>query len=111
MAPKKENTTTIEETSVQVHIDTSGKSVDIQNIVDNGFDVRKDAEDVISIVAFMVQYDLELICKLLQGHLDGCTETIRCFKEIEGMIRRKNIDMDAIKIKLHRLAHNLEEKD
>ena len=111
MAPKKENITNIEDKSMDIHVDTTGTSIDIQYIIDNGFDIRKAAEDVISIVSFMVQYDLDLICKLLQGHLDGNTDIIRCFKEIEGMIKRKKIDMEAIKIKLNRLANNLDEKD
>ena len=111
MAPKKENITTIEDKDMDLHVNNTGKSIDIQYIIDNGFDTRKDANDVIDIVAFMVQYDLDLICRLLQGHHDGNTEIIRCFKEIDGMIRRNKIDMEAIKIKLNRLANNLDEKD
>ena len=111
MAPNKENITSIEDKDMDLHVNNTGKSIDIQYIIDNGFDTRKDANDVIDIVAFMVQYDLDLICRLLQGHHDGNTEIIRCFKEIDGMIRRNKIDMEAIKIKLNRLANNLDEKD
>ena len=111
MAPKKENITNIKDNHMDLHVENTAKSIDIQYIIDNGFDVRKDANDVIDIVAFMVQYDLELICRLLQGHMDGSSEIARCFKEIEGMIRRESIDMDAIKIKLTRLAKAIDEKD
>jgi len=111
MALKKENITTIKDNDMDLYVETTGKSIDIQSIIDNGFDIRKDANDVVDIVAFMVQYDLELICQLLQGHYDGDTEIKRCFKEINTMIERKKIDMDAIRIKLNRLANNLDSKD
>ena len=111
MAPKKENITNIEDKHMDLHVENTTKSIDIQYIIENGFDVRKDANDVIDIVAFMVQYDLDLVCTLLQRHMDGSRNVDHCFKEIEGMIRRENIDMDAIKIKLTRLAKAKDEKD
>ena len=111
MAQEKENITNIEDNDMDLYVESSGKSIDIQHIIDNGFDIRKDANDVIDIVAFMVQYDLELLTQILQGHYDGDFDIKRCFKEIDAMIKRKKIDMDAIRIKLHRLANNLDGKD
>ena len=111
MAQEKENITNIEDNDMDLYVEATGKSIDIQHIIDNGFDIRKDANDVVDIVAFMVQYDLDLLTELLQGHYDGDIEIKRCFKEIDTMIKRKKIDMEAIRKKLHRLAKNLDGKD
>ena len=40
MAPKKENITNIEDKSMDIHVDTTGTSIDIQYVIDNGFDIR-----------------------------------------------------------------------
>ena len=75
-------------------------NVDIQKIMKEGFDVRDKKHDIIDIVSFLCNYDLEVITKLMQMQEDGNKVVRKAFRTIKGV---KKTDKRA----LHKMAHAL----
>ena len=75
-------------------------NVDIQKIMKEGFDVRDKKHDIIDIVSFLCNYDLEVITKLMQMQEDGNKVVGKAFRTIKGV---KKTDKRA----LHKMANAL----
>ena len=78
----------------------NGKSVDIQKIMKEGFDLREKGHDIIDIVAFLCNYDLEVVTKLMQMEQDGNKTVNKAFRAIKNV---KRTDKRA----LHKMANAL----
>ena len=75
-------------------------NVDIQKIMKEGFDLSDKKHDIIDIVSFLCNYDLEVVTKLMQMHEDGNKTVDKAFRAIK---RVKRTDKRA----LHKMANAL----
>ena len=78
----------------------SNDNVDIQKIMKEGFDLKEKQHDIIDIVSFLCNYDLEVITKLMQMHEDGNKVVNKAFRAIKNV---KRTDKRA----LHKMASSL----
>lgn len=65
----------------------SKNNVDIQKIMKEGFNLKDKKHDIIDIVSFLCNYDLEVITKLMQMHEDGNKVVNKAFRAIKNVNR------------------------
>jgi hypothetical protein len=89
----------------------NGVSVDIQKIMKEGFDLKEKRHDIIDIVSFLCNYDLEVITKLMQMHEDGNKTVNKAFRAIKNVKRTDKMALRKMANALTVCARGLEHEN
>ena len=83
-------------------------AVDVKGILNDGFDLKKHANDYIDVLAFLLKYDLEMVCDLIELYDSGNTYVSRVIDKIKKDIKCDVLDLEHLSVILQHLGEVLD---